>query len=508
MTAAVRIDHVDRLGVLLQKPKRVKILIGGRASTKSTFISDVILAKVASGETWCCGREYQNTLDDSVHSMLQDEIDRLGLPGFDVLKTEIQHSSGGRTFYRGLSRNVTSLKALVCNGLWIEEGESLSSSTLRVLTASIRASAKEQDEAKREGREIMLPEIWVSMNRGSSKDPIAMQYLSRAERELERCGYYEDDLVMIVEINYNENPWFAGSGLEAERADDEMNLSRAAYDHKWLGKYSDTVENAIIDPEWFDACIDAHVELGFRPEGLDVFTHDPFDGGQDAGTWVYRRGSVIVAADETKVGRVNDVCDWALDAAIGYKPDVFIWDAGGIGAGLKRQITDALAAKKISLQMFEGQAAVHLPDALYDPVNGAVQQSKTNQSMFYNRRAQRYWGIRDRIFRTYLAVRDKKYTDPSLLISFASDIKLLPSIRAELCRIPLKPNGAGKIQILSKPEMRKEGIDSPNLGDCVMMSEDASPRVLQAAVVMPRPIGSFGAVNSHTGGSHGIRVRS
>ena len=475
--AQVNIKFVDRLGVILRKPKRVKILVGGRASTKSTFTADMVLSKVAMGEVWCCGREYQNTIDDSVHAMLQEEIDRLGMPGFSVLKTEINHASGGRTFYRGLARNITSLKAIVCDGLWIEEGESLSYDTLKVLTASIRASAAEQDAAEAEGRAIKLPEIIITMNRGSSKDPIAKQYLARAERELERCGYYEDDLVMIVEINFNENPWFIGSGLEQERADDERNLSTAAYEHKWLGRYSDTIEDAIIEPEWFDACIDAHEVLRFKPEGLEVCTHDPFDGGADAGAWAYMHGVVVQDIQEKRSGRVNDVCDWALDLTLQHKPDVFIWDAGGMGAALKRQISDALGPKKVSVQMFEGQQSVDRPDSPYEPTAGAILQAKTNKEMFFNRRAQRYWELRDRIFRTYLAVRDGKFTDPSRLISFSSKIQLLKSLRAELCRIPRVPNGAGKIQIMSKDQMKKEGIDSPNLADCLMMMGDAVPPI-------------------------------
>ena len=404
--------------------------------------------------------------------MLRDEIERLEFPGFDIKRSEIDHSSGGHIFYKGLARNITSLKGIHCDILWIEEGEATSADTLKVLTASIRVTAKEQDQAKKEGREIKIPEIWITMNRGSSKDPIAQGLLSRAEKELARCGYYEDDLVTVIEINYNENPWFIGSGLEVERADDQEHLSTAAYEHKWLGAYSDTVENAIIEPEWFDACIDAHKVLGFKPEGIEVVSFDPFDGGKDAAALMHRHGSVFVNAKESREGRVNDCCDWALDYVQEVKPDAFIWDAGGVGAGLKRQITDSLSDKKIDIKMFEGQAMVDLPDSQYEPTLGNVMQAKTNRQAFLNRRAQRYWHLRDRIFRTYLAVRDSKYTDPGELISFSSDIEILPLLRAEICRIPRKHNGTGKIQIMSKIEMRREGIDSPNLGDCGMMSMD------------------------------------
>lgn len=468
----IEIQHIDRLGVLLVKPKRIKILVGGRASTKSTFVADRCIEQLSQGRVWCCAREYLNSIDESVHSLLEDEIERLEYPGFNIQRTMVQHASGGYSFYRGLARNITSLKGLQCDVLWIEEGESLSSETLKIVTASVRITALEQELAKREGREVKIPEIWITMNRGSSKDPVAQRFLARAEHDLERDGYYEDDLCIIIEVNFDENPWFNGSGLEVERQDDLKYLSAAAYEHKWLGKYSDTVENAIIQPDWFDACIDAHVKLGFKPEGLEVVAHDPFDGGDDSAAIAHRHGSVIVAAAESKEGRVNDACDWALHFVQQVKPDWFVWDAGGVGAGLKRQIVDALGPKKIDVQSFEGQSQVDNPNGQYDPAPGLIMKAKTNREAFFNRRAQRYWQLRDRIYRTYLAVQDSKYTDPGDLISFSSEISVLNLLRSELCRIPQKYNGAGKIQIMSKPEMAKEGISSPNLADCVMMTLD------------------------------------
>ncbi len=48
----------------------------------------------------------------------------------------------------------------------------------------------------------------------------------------------------------------------------------------------------------------------------------------------------------------------------------------------------------------------------------------------------------------------------------------LEALRAEVCRIPLKPNANGKIQIMSKVEMQKKPyqLPSPNLADSLMMS--------------------------------------
>lgn len=131
--ANINIEYVDKLHPVFTKPKRIKIIVGGRGSTKSTGVADLIAARMTQGELWCCAREHQNSIEESVHRTILDEIDRLEIPGFVDTKTSINHTaSGGRAFYRGLSRNITSLKSTLSgiDGLWIEEGEDLSDNTL------------------------------------------------------------------------------------------------------------------------------------------------------------------------------------------------------------------------------------------------------------------------------------------------------------------------------------------------------------------------------------------
>ena len=107
---SVTIDYVKNLHPIFTKPKRIKIIVGGRGSTKSTGIADKVAVDVSNGQLWCCARENQNSIEESVHRTILDEIERIKLPGFTDTKTSIAHTSGGRTFYRGLSRNITSLK--------------------------------------------------------------------------------------------------------------------------------------------------------------------------------------------------------------------------------------------------------------------------------------------------------------------------------------------------------------------------------------------------------------
>jgi phage terminase large subunit len=481
MTAAVKIEYVDKLYPIFTIPKRVKIVVGGRGSTKSTGVADLIAAKMHDGELWCCAREQLNSIDESVHRTLLDEIERLGISGFESTKTSIEHSSGGRAFYRGLSRNITSLKSTLSgiDGLWIEEGEDLTDNTLRVLTASVRLNATDTQRAM-VGEDVKMPEIVITMNRGTRAGAVAKKFLARAEKELERCGYYEDDYMMVVEMNYTDMPedWFVLSGLEQERIDDKEKLSTAEYEHKWLGKYLETVDGAIIKPEWVDAAKDAHklehLKAMFKPHGMKVAAHDPSDKGPDSKGYALRHGSIISHVMEMTTGEVDDGCDWAIDLCKQHGADHFVWDGDGMGSGLKRQVATDFDGTRIQYHMFKGSLAGIGQDngkEIYAPIdNENVSTSKTYADTFKNNRARYYYDLADRLYNTYRAVVKGEYVDPGVMISFDSEtIEHWEALKSELCRIPRKKNNVGLKQIMSKEEMKSIGIDSPNMADSVMM---------------------------------------
>lgn len=474
----IQIKCLDKFGPLITKPKRVKLIVGGRGSTKTTFVSDYVLSSITEGNIWCCGREFQNSMEESVYRTMLDEIDRLSFPGFSQSATTVPHSSGGYAFFKGLSRNILSIKGMLSGvkGLWIEEAEATSENTLRVLTASLRNSAKDVEEMLAMGIDIEdmpVPEIWVTMNRGSRGDPISKKWLSRADDSLYKTGYYEDDLMIAVHADYRDMPrsWFIASGLELERADDEKNMTPAQYRHKWHGDYLETIENAIIQPEWFDSCVDAHIKLGFEALGQERCAYDPSDEGGDPAAWGYQHGSVVKQVLEIKEGNVVSKTEKAISHTNSVKPDAFTWDCDGLGAGLTYQIDHGLGKKKIEIQQFKGSFSPDKPDQVYMSVNSIEKgKQKTNKETFYNWRSQFYVALADKMLRTHIAVtKGIKVYNPDELISFSSEIEDINGLKTEVCRIPLKPGG--RTQILSKPEMKKLGIDSPNRADVVMMMQ-------------------------------------
>lgn len=450
----IEIQVAEKLVPLLQKKKRIKIAVGGRGGTKSVAFADAFLKYCDDGERLCCAREFQKSIDQSVYPLLKSRISALNVSTVHSGANKIYSDNNGEIFFWGLARNVESLKSMYgVKRIWIEEAAALSQETVDLLGPTIREAESE---------------LWLSLNRGSSKDPVAVKYLKPYEKYLAKDEYYEDDDVLIVQINWQDNPWFP-EVLEKERQRDKRLLSRAKYDHIWNGAYSDSVENAIIEPEWFDACVDAHIKLGIKPEGVEVVAYDPADSG-DAKGLVYRHGNVILDVRSKTDGDVNDATDWAIEYANRVKTDHFIWDGDGMGTGLKRQIITAFSGKKTIVSAFHGGSEADFPESIYMPIDNDISKPKTNRETFYNKRAQYYGILKDMMFKTYLAVVKGMYIERADIISISSKIDEIANFRAEVCRIPRKHNSLGRFQLMTKKEMKQLGIDSPNLADPAMMS--------------------------------------
>jgi len=457
MIKPLQLQVPKKLKPFITKKKRYKVAYGGRGGAKSMSIADVLSHKVqVEGALVGCLREFQNSLDDSVFALLKSEIRRLKIPGFKNRSNKIIHESEGGFRFRGLARSIDAIKSMFgFKYFWLEEGQFISKESLKILTPTLR----EEDS-----------ELWISANPMSAADPFSERFVNPYQRELDKDGFYEDDLHYIVKINHSDNPWFP-EVLEQERLHDFQALPRALYDHIWEGAFNDSVENALIKAEWFDACIDAHIKLGFEAVGSRVAAHDPSDTGDDDKGYAFRHGSVVEEVLLKTSGDINEGCDWATGRAIQDNVDVFLWDCDGLGIGLNRQVNRVFEGKATLVAQYKGSEKVDNPDAPYEPADKiSIQNQKKNKEAIKNCRAQYYFELRNRVYRTYIAVTQKVYIDPDTMISFSSDITELTQLRSELCRLPIKPNPNGMFELFTKEEMlRKFKIPSPNLADSVKM---------------------------------------
>lgn len=437
----------------LLKPKRIKLIIGGRGSGKSQTVAQLcVMDAQTRGLKTACFREFQNSIDDSVYSLIKSCIEQMGVTGFDVQASRILQKGEDAFKFRGLARNPDAVKSMHgFKRFWVEEAQTISSRSLELLLPTLRETDSE---------------IWFTANPGSRADPLSKEFIVPYERELLDNGYYEDDYIMIIVCNYSDNPFFPDV-LEQQRLRDLETKSRALYSHIWEGQFYDEVENSIIPADWFDAAIDAHKKLGFKPSGAVIAAYDPSDEGADAKGYACRHGSVVLDVTDNDSGDITEGTAWAVNRALSHGADWFVWDADGMGVAVKSQVGQLLDGRKVDYAMFRGSESPENPDAEYISDS---ERRKTNKDTFANKRAQYYVKLRDRFYNTYRAVTKGDYIDPDLMISISGDIKSLDRLRAEVCRIPQKLNNNGKIQIMSKIDMAKMGIPSPNMADALMMS--------------------------------------
>jgi phage terminase large subunit len=459
------IHLAEKLKPLVVTPKRFKLVVGGRGSSKSIGVGSILAGRAKDyGDKAMCLREYQNSIEDSVHALLADQIRQHGWTRFEITDKAIRLNSEDVFKFRGIARNIDGVKSSYgFRYSWVEEAQTISVKSLRELTPSIREAGSE---------------LWFTLNPQSSADPISERFLRPWYSKLRREGIYEDELHLIVWLDYTDNPWHRE--LETERQDDKKRLSSVEYRHKWHGDYNDTISNALIPTEHFDAAIDAHIKLGIKPTGAIVASFDPSDTGPDARGFSLRHGSVLVDVCLHDEGDVHDGTSWALERALDANADYFVWDGDGMGVALQQQVSTALEHKHCKPVMFRGSMSPESPESPA-PGQSETQRIKSNAETYTNRRAQYYDRVRHALANTYRAVVKGEYVDPDSVLCISSGCTDIEQLRSELCRIPRKPNSAGKIQILSKVDMARAPyhLPSPNLADAVMMGR-----------IEPDPLGS------------------
>ena len=169
-----------------------------------------------------CGREVQKSIADSVHRIISDQIDRLGIRSmFKINRDNIEGSNGAEFIFVGLFRNVHNIKSLEgCTVCWLEEAEKLSFDTYRALRPTVRLDAGAQFVGTPEYWES---EFWISFNTKYEDDPTY---------ELMVKDPPKNSSVHL--INWEQNPFFP-QVLLAEKDDDYAKRPHEA-PNIWEGK--------------------------------------------------------------------------------------------------------------------------------------------------------------------------------------------------------------------------------------------------------------------------------
>ncbi|MGO9611704.1 MAG: PBSX family phage terminase large subunit [Dissulfurispiraceae bacterium] len=206
-------------------PARYKIFYGGRGAAKSWNFARVLLI-LARGTKLrvMCTREIQNTIADSVHAILKEQIKLMDMEDFfTVTDKSIEGRNGSDFIFRGLKHNTDGLKSIegvdIC---WVEEAQRVSDDSWDKLIPTIR----------KEGSEI-----WISFNTDFQTDPTWQRFMVNPLPN-----------AIIVKVGYKDNPFFP----ETLRL--EMEHCRATnpqkYRHIWEGGFGSRIEGKQVYPEF------------------------------------------------------------------------------------------------------------------------------------------------------------------------------------------------------------------------------------------------------------------
>lgn len=199
----------------LLRPSRYKGAWGGRGSGKSHFFAGLLVETclIKPGIRALCVREVQKSLAESAKKLIENKIYEFGLGGqFEILKAEIKTPGGGLIAFQGMQDHTAeTVKSFEDFDIaWVEEAQTLSSTSLRLLRPTIRKAGSE---------------LWFGWNPRRKSDPVD---------ELLR-GPTPPTGAIIVRANWADNPWFP-SELETERTDDLRDRPED-YEHVWEGGY-------------------------------------------------------------------------------------------------------------------------------------------------------------------------------------------------------------------------------------------------------------------------------
>lgn len=200
---------------------RFRVLHGGRDGAKSWSVARMLLARGrARPERILCTREIQKSIAESVHQLLKDQVQALGLEDFyEVQQHYIRGANGTQIAFHGLSgQTATSIKSFegttIC---WVEEAQTISKRSWELLEPTIRAGNSE---------------IIVTFNPDMDTDETYKRFVMSPP----------DDAI-VTQINWYDNPW-RSQVLDAARE----KMQREApedYAHIYGGQCRPAVEGAI-----------------------------------------------------------------------------------------------------------------------------------------------------------------------------------------------------------------------------------------------------------------------
>lgn len=391
-----------------------------------------------------CIRKYQNKIEESVYALLKELIlsEEYFKQNFTILQSSIRCNTTQSEFiFFGLHRSIDEVVGLQgINATWCEEAHSIQEKEWNRLRPTIL----------RQENSFCI----MVFNPQYDTDFVYRNFVMQKR---------EDTLVR--HINYTDNPFLSNSAKDLI-AMDKKHLDEDEFNHIYLGYPKSENQDSFIKRSWIDACIDSHIKLGIEAKGKYTIGYDIADSGVDKCSTVKVYGNLVVNINEWKAkeDELEQSAEKVFKMALDDNSEI-IYDCIGVGAsaGSAFRRLNSEYKKNIVYSKFDAGASVMSPNTEYKPL-------RKNKDHFENLKAQQWQIIADRMLHTYNAVVKGDPFNEDDIISISSSCDLINELKIELSS-PLKEESRrGLVKVESKDNMKKRGIQSPNIADAFIMA--------------------------------------
>lgn len=287
------------------------------------------------------------------------------------------------------------------------------------------------------------------------------------------------DRANVFVMDWSDHPEKTREWYSARRSYFEAQGTPAVVAREIDRDYMGAAEGIIIPYPHVEAAVDAHRRLGFDDSGGWWGGLDVADEGVDTNAMVRGRGSVVKLAAEWGERDPGVTARRAFRECHETSPIVLQYDCIGLGTNVKSEFNrikqdEGIDVRWLTLVAWNAGAAVQDPG---EPVIRRDRDSPTNKNYFENFKAQAWWNVARRFYRTWRMIQalEDKLDDgeeasfsPNALISLDSATipqAILSKLMRELSQATMGQSSRLKLLVNKAPE----GAKSPNLADALIM---------------------------------------
>jgi len=258
--------------------------------------------------------------------------------------------------------------------------------------------------------------------------------------------------------------------------------------------YAAATEGVIIEQEWVQAALDAHLTLRLldAEDGPWVAAVDVADGGIDRNAITLRKGIVAKHVNEWGDRDTGVTARKVVDVCSDLGPMELQYDSIGVGAGIKAETNrlrdEGALPEGLRLVPWNAGVAALFPHQRIIPGD---EDSPKNKDFYGNLKAQAWWQVARMFEHTYRAINEPDYTWKTKdLISISSEMPaaMLRQLMKELSQATRGLDTRLRRVIVNKTP---PGTRSPNLADSFIMCywPFVQPRRPGLAMGAPKIIG-------------------